>query len=139
MGCGMGVTDYLSTATETAGGTLTLRQLLYLIGAGSTIAAFFAWVLPFIRKVVHVIDDMMGEAEREGVPARPGMLVRMSRVESTSSEALTLARNTAAQQADITHALQELYSNNGSSLRDAVERIETKLDGLLDNDSDGAP
>ncbi|MFJ5890259.1 hypothetical protein [Streptomyces californicus] len=55
------------------------------------------------RRVDHFMDDWMGEDERPGVPARPGVIERLSRVE------------------------HELYPNSGGSLRDAVDLANERL------------
>lgn len=65
-------------------------------------------VLRGIRRVFKAIDDFMadwhGVPERAGYPERPGVMARLSRIE------------------------HELNANSGESLRDAVNRIEQKVD-----------
>ncbi|MBB4915104.1 hypothetical protein [Streptosporangium saharense] len=53
-----------------------------------------------VRRLSHFLDDWNGEAARPGVPYRPGFPERVAVIE------------------------QELRPNHGSSLRDAVDRLE---------------
>lgn len=57
-----------------------------------------AW--PVVRKLNHFVDDVVGEPDRPGVPGRPGLMVRVAHIE------------------------HEVKTNHGSSLKDAVKRIE---------------
>lgn len=60
-----------------------------LIGVGAvcgsllTIVAFMRWIIPALRRFGHLVDDLAGEPERPGVPARPGIMLRMASVEET--------------------------------------------------------
>lgn len=70
------------------------------------LAAAVGWIVkkawPFLRKITHFFDDLMGEPERPGSPARPGLMERVAVIE------------------------HEVRTNHGTSLKDAVKRIETK-------------
>lgn len=57
-----------------------------------------AW--PFVRKLSHFVDDVAGSPERPGVPKRLGLMERVALIE------------------------HEVKTNHGSSLKDAVKRIE---------------
>lgn len=59
-----------------------------------------AW--PVARKLSHFVDDVVGEPDRPGVPGRPGLMVRVAHIE------------------------HEVKTNHGSSLKDAVKRVEVK-------------
>lgn len=63
-----------------------------------------AWLLkvawPVVRKLNHFVDDVVGEPDRPGVPGRPGLMERVAHIE------------------------HEVKTNHGSSLKDAVKRIE---------------
>lgn len=61
-------------------------------------------VWPLLKKLADFLDDVMGEPERPGVPARLGLMERVMRVE------------------------HELFPNSGKSLRDQTNRMEEKLD-----------
>ena len=62
-----------------------------------------------IKRLNHFLDDVMGEEERPGVPARPGLMERVMRVE------------------------HELFPNSGSSMRDQTNRIENTVKVLSDD------
>ncbi|MEV0016716.1 hypothetical protein [Streptomyces tendae] len=83
-----------------------------------------------VRGAVHLagrtgqfFDDFYGEEERPGVPARPGVLERLSAFE-----------------ARMTRVEHELYPNSGESLRDAVDLANRRLARLCpDEDGDQQP
>ncbi|WP_018559286.1 MULTISPECIES: hypothetical protein [unclassified Streptomyces] len=68
------------------------------------------WAVLLGRKVNFFIDDFYGEAARPGVPARPGLLERVSGVEET-----------------LAGVVHELHPNDGGSLRDAVDQANRRL------------
>ena len=73
-----------------------------ILGVGVIVgAAVKGWKV--IKRLNHFLDDVMGEEERPGVPARPGLMERVMRVE------------------------HELFPNSGASLRDQTNRIESTL------------
>lgn len=76
----------------------------------AAVVAFWRWALPFLRKIGHFLDDWQGEAERPGVPRRPGVLEQLAGVQS--------------EQARVS---KELQTNGGSSIKDAVKRTEAGL------------
>ena len=63
-------------------------------------------VLRWARRVTDFFDDWNGEPARKGVPARPGVLERLSGIEGR-----------------VEAVEHELHPNSGASLRDAVDRI----------------
>lgn len=69
-----------------------------------------------LRMLDEFLDDWRGVEPRPGVPERPGVMARLARIEE--------------QQATVEH---ELTTNNGSSLKDAVQRVEKKLTTHLDS------
>jgi hypothetical protein len=83
-----------------------LVALGVLYAAGSQCAKF-------IRRVTHALDDLVGEPERPGVKARPGVMERLSGIEERLR---TVEADTA-----------QLQRNSGSHLADAIARIEEKL------------
>lgn len=79
----------------------------------------------FVKKIVHFFDDFLGEEERPGVSARPGFSERMSQMEKQlekGNEKFSIIEN----KLDLID--YELRPNSGTSLRDAVNRIEKRLD-----------
>jgi hypothetical protein len=88
------------------------NTLLYL-AAGATfsvlvLTALGKWVvLPLWRLTVktgHFLDSWNGEPARDGLPGRPGVVERITSIE------------------------YQLHPNNGGSMKDAVNRIESKVD-----------
>lgn len=78
-------------------------------------------VAPVLRKLGHLVDDLVGEPARPGVAARPGLMERMTAVEDKTEV--------------IRH---EMFPNSGASLRDAVDkqgRAIDRIDEKLDNDN----
>ena len=79
-----------------------------------------AWVArkvaPAALKIGHLVDDLVGEPERPGVPARPGLMERMEAVESKAEI--------------IRH---EMFPNSGKSLRDKLDQTSDVVDTLSDD------
>ncbi|MBX6383771.1 MAG: hypothetical protein IRZ07_12480 [Microbispora sp.] len=101
----------------------------WLIGAAALITAlvvtwrFAVAVLAAGRRLVHFLDDWFGEAPRPGVPGRPGFPDRLGKVETAVKGLREEIGEIREQVAEIVH---ELHPNAGSSLRDAVNRIEAR-------------
>jgi len=62
------------------------------------------------RMLGEFLDDWFGTPARPGIEERPGVMARLARIEE--------------RQATVEH---ELTTNNGSSLKDAIQRVEEKL------------
>jgi len=74
----------------------------FLAGLGGAMG--LAWTR-VIRPIQQIAEDWRGEQARPdaGLPERPGMMLRMARLEG------------------------EMHPNHGSSLRDAVNRLEANM------------
>ena len=75
--------------------------------------AYFIWrkaVRPAWHQFSQLLADWHGSPERPGVPARPGVLARL-----------------AAMDERLASVEGQLTRNGGSSMRDAVDRVENKL------------
>lgn len=83
------------------------------LAAVTAIGVAGRFVLRMGRNVTDLHDDWRGEPDRPGVPGRPGVMERLAALEAGQ-----VATN------------KELHPNGGSSLRDAVNRVETKLHGV---------
>ncbi|AEW94583.1 MULTISPECIES: hypothetical protein [Streptomycetaceae] len=70
-------------------------------------------VVRAVRRTVHrvddFIDDWQGVPPRPGVPARPGVMERLDRIEHR-----------------VGLVVHEVRPNSGSSLRDAVDRVDQR-------------
>lgn len=67
--------------------------------------------LVFARRVVHLVDDVLGEPAHGSQPARPGWGDRLGAIE-----------------ADLSAIKAEMHPNHGSSLRDVVDRVERRVE-----------
>lgn len=95
--------------------------------------AALAWrstrgVVRFGRRVDQFIDDWQGEPPRAGVPARPGVMERMSGLEGRMGGV----------EDELQRIKHELYPNSGASLRDAVDLANHRL-SLLCQPEDSPP
>ena len=81
----------------------------------------------FIKRVVHFFDDYFGEDERPGIDARPGFSERMSSIEKSLKKGEERFFTIEYKLDKIDY---ELRPNSGMSLRDAVNRIEGRLNAL---------
>jgi hypothetical protein len=66
-----------------------------------------------IKRFIHFLDDYFGEEERPGFEGRPGMQERLKFMEE-----------------EIACISFEMRPNHGTSIKDAVSRIEKRLDAL---------
>ena len=85
-----------------AGALVLLAAALVVIGKG------VRWVFSTLNMVREFLEDWRGEEARPGYHKRPGVMERLVSLEEQVNT--------------VTH---ELKPNSGSSLRDAVDRIET--------------
>ncbi len=66
-----------------------------------------------LKRFIHFLDDYFGEEERPGFPGRPGMQERLRMIE-LEIECISF----------------EMKPNHGTSIKDAVGRIEKRLEQL---------
>lgn len=60
---------------------VTLGQLLTMATIIGSVAAVLRRTAPTMRQIAHLVDDVVGEEARPGVPRRPGLLERMDALE----------------------------------------------------------
>lgn len=84
--------------------TVIVRQLLLPIHRG-------------FLKLQDFLEEWKGEPARPGYAARPGVMQRLEQVE-----------------ADMARVASEIRSNGGSSMKDAIARVETHLEELAARD-----
>ena len=65
------------------------------------------------KRFIHFLDDYFGEEERPGFNGRPGMQERMRIIEE-----------------ELKHIAYEMRPNSGTSIKDAINRIEKRLEKL---------
>lgn len=92
----------------------TVLYIAALAGAATTIYGFLKWVLPAIRKVSRVIDEIVGEPAEFGREAKPGIVQKLD----------TLTTKTDTLQLSVARIEHEVFPNSSLSLRDAVNRTE---------------
>ena len=66
-----------------------------------------------IKRFIHFLDDYFGEEERPGFQGRPGMQERMRIIEQ-----------------ELKCVSYEMRPNSGTSIKDAINRIEKRLEQL---------
>ncbi|MFD4659351.1 hypothetical protein ACFWP2_27400 [Kitasatospora sp. NPDC058444] len=86
-----------------AGAVITLSAALGLLWRATRGARRLA------QRVEDVVDDWTGVPDRPGVPGRPGVMTRLDKIEHR-----------------IAAVEHELHPNSGSSLRDAVDRVDQR-------------
>ncbi|MFF8768482.1 hypothetical protein ACF07Q_28540 [Nocardiopsis dassonvillei] len=103
---------------------------MWVIGAAAVITALLiigrfirmAWQAG--RRLGHFLDDWFGEPPRDGVPGRPGIPARIGALEETSGQ---MCERLGAVDSRVQRVEHELHPNSGSSLRDAVDRVEREV------------
>ena len=95
----------------------TSNEFLMMLAASVT-AIGVLWVAiskatKLIKRFIHFLDDYFGEEQRPGFNGRPGMQERMRIIEE-----------------ELKHVAYEMRPNHGTSIKDAINRIEKRLDQL---------
>lgn len=69
--------------------------------------------IKIVKRFIHFLDDYFGEEARPGFEGRPGMQERMRIIEE-----------------ELKCVSYEMRPNSGTSIKDAINRIEKRLDKL---------
>jgi hypothetical protein len=110
---------------------LNLGQIIVAVGSVVTVVGLCAkaWktIRPVWRGIREFLEDWRGEPARPeaGVPERPGVLKRLSTIETDGADTAKKLDETAKKLDAIDH---ELHPNSGKSLRDQVDNITRTLD-----------
>ncbi|MFC8290079.1 hypothetical protein ACFUJ0_06040 [Streptomyces sp. NPDC057242] len=91
---------------------ITAAVAAFVVTLGGAAALLYRWIRGIrrvLRGLADFLDDWTGTPGRAGVPERPGVMQRLASLE--------------AQAAVIKH---EVRPNSGSSLRDAVDRVDAR-------------
>lgn len=94
-------------------------ELLLWLGGGAAallaIAPVIRWTHRVLVRVEQIADDWTGEPARPGVPPRPGVMERLEAIEQR-----------------VTAVEHQLLPNSGTSLRDAVDRVDRRTAAAAD-------
>ncbi|MFV2198470.1 hypothetical protein [Nocardiopsis sp. LOL_012] len=99
--------DWLATAGVWVGGFAAVVTAITVVTVG------VRKVLAMLRRVGHFLDDWAGEPERPGVESRPGVISRLSGIETRLGK--------------VEHEVQH---NDGSSMKDSQKRTEEAVERL---------
>lgn len=108
---GMIVLTEVTKSSSSVDPTALLAWLTCLVTLGGVAVAMMKWG----RKIMQMVDDFNGTRQRPGVPERPGVMARLQ----------TLDEKVAAVHTEVNY-------NHGTTIKDAVSRIETDLKGVHD-------
>jgi hypothetical protein len=90
-----------------------LMMLAATITAIGVISVGIYKATKLLKRFIHFLDDYFGEEERPGFDGRPGMQERLKFMEE-----------------EISCISFEMRPNHGTSIKDAIGRIEDRLDKL---------
>jgi hypothetical protein len=91
-----------------------------VVGLGAVLWRVARRLRELARRVEDFIDDWVGVPGRPGVEQRPGVMERLDRIERT-----------------VGIVAHEVRPNGGSSMRDAVDRVDSRTASLTrDSDQD---
>lgn len=108
-------------AAAVSSGLVTFYTLFAALAALATVCGA-VWLgiklyHKFLKRTSDFLDDWSGEKARPGVEARPGVMARLA------SQDITLAEHTDL----LDKIVHEVNYNSGSTIKDAVHRIDNKL------------
>ena len=107
--------------------TESIIAIAALITAATIIIVATVKSSKFIKRIVHFFDDYFGEEERPGFPARPGFSERLGKIESCLEKVDSKFKTV---EFNLDSIDKELKPNSGTSLRDAINRIEQRVEKL---------
>ena len=94
-----------------------LTTIVAIIGAVTTASIFFRKVFKIIKRIVHFLDDYFGTEERPGFEKVPGVAERIKNIEENIGYLCVR----------LDSVEKELQPNHGTSMRDAINRIDKRL------------
>lgn len=104
---------------------MTAEQVTLWTGAATAVLALLGLLLRGITRIARRLDewaeDWQGTPRRPGVPARPGVMERLALIERQLADIET-----------------ELHPNGGTSLRDALDRVDQRTARIARNGDEEA-
>lgn len=111
---------------QVVGGLTAIGTFLALVA--KTVKSWRAFKKRWRTRVGNFLDDWEGRAARPGHDREPGVMERLKVLEETQAS----QGNTLKAQDDVLETIRhEVEFNNGSSVKDAVTRIEKRFDEHL--------
>lgn len=108
------MTGMIALATSpTVSASLDPTILLTWVTCLVTLVGFIIAMMRWGRKIMQMVEDFNGTAKRPGVPERPGVMARLQTLD---------------ERVDAVHT--EVNYNHGTTIKDAITRIETDVKGL---------
>lgn len=97
-----------------------------MLGAAAALIRAVVWVWLQLRKVGRLADDLTGEPARPGFAATPGVLERLTGIESGLATLAPVTARLDALERRFEAVEAQMHPNGGSTLRDAVDRLEER-------------
>lgn len=105
----------------------SIIMIATVLGAITAIILFAGKLVKFIKKVIHFLDDFLGEEERPGQEARPGLSERLTNME----DCMGLVKEQMGSIKEDVEAIKiEMHPNSGTTIRDALNRIEKRVNDV---------
>ena len=105
--------------------TETTILIASVLSAITVIIVFGSKIFKVLRKFVRFLDDFNGTDERPGQDRRPGFSERIKDVENSIND---MSVKIGWVQHKVMSIEKELHPNHGTSMRDAVDRIQLRLE-----------
>jgi ubiquinone biosynthesis protein UbiJ len=136
------------TAAQLQQTAIIVGSLSVILGGLLGLIKAAMWVTQQLRKIGRLADDLLGEPAHGGKPATPGLMERVATMEDhvapLPSRLDALDRAVADLRADVAENREEvgdvrrrvsvveaeLKPNGGSTVRDAVDRIDAAVERL---------
>lgn len=101
-----------------------MEPLQIILTVSATLAALTVIIVSLgkisklVKRFIHFLDDYFGEEARPGFAGRPGMQERIKNIED-----------------QVEHISYEMKPNSGTSIKDAINRIEKRITALEEKDN----
>lgn len=117
---------------------LTIGEVLAALVAVGAITGGIKWLGPVLTAIHDFLSDWVGEPERDGVPMRPGVMLRLEQLDGLREDVDSIRGDLEQIKADAGSAAFHSRANHGQSSHDAVMRELTQLKDLFDERYQGS-